>query len=112
MVNQNEVLYFDFLTPKYDSAIGHMLVAVDTVKNIEYIVYTGESRNLTSFSKSDSMGGIIGIRTASSLVLILREKFRTAEKLNATLKKIGQQVLDADNAEYSVYSPTSRYSKN
>lgn len=109
MVDNKAVLYFDFLERRYDSVTGYILIAVDTVKNIEYVVYTGESRNLTPFSKFDSMGGIIGITTAASLVLILRKEFRDVNEINEMLKIIGQQILDADNAEYSVHSATSRY---
>lgn len=112
MVNQNGVQYFDFLESEYDSTTGHMVLAVDEDKNIKHIVYTGGSRDVTPFSHSDSQGGTVGIRTKNLSQYILRKKFISESDLNAALNKISQQILEADNAEYSVNSPTSRYNRN
>jgi hypothetical protein len=112
MVNQNAVQYFDFLESEYDATTGHMVLAVDEDKEIKHTVYTGESRNVTPFSHFDSQGGTAGIRTENLSEYILRKKFISESELNAALNKISQQILEADNAEYSMNSPTSRYNRN
>ncbi|MDP2716222.1 hypothetical protein [Rheinheimera sp.] len=109
---QSEVQYFDYLELTYNQKSGHMLLAVDSEKNIQHIVYTGESSLPTPAGSYGSQGGTIFLRLPNLFPLTLRKTFKTQKEYDNEFDKICILIKQVDDAENSVHSPSSKYNRN